>query len=105
MSTALPGSAEISLVAAPCPLYEQELLRQATGDALRPGGIELTARLLAQCDLPPDARLLDIGCGRGASLAWLGTQQAYHAIGVDSSTSLLREAAARHLAVKHYKDR
>lgn len=99
MPGALPGHAETSLAAAPCPLYEQDVLRQATGDALRPGGVELTERLLARCELPAGARLLDIGCGYGASLDWLQAQQAYDAMGVDYSISLLRDAATRRLVV------
>ncbi len=101
MPGALPGRSEIPLAASASPLYEQDLLHQATGDALRPGGVELTARLLAGCKLPHGAHLLDIGCGRGASLAWLQAQQGYHATGVDLSTRLLREAASRRLAVAH----
>jgi arsenite methyltransferase len=101
MSGVQPGSADISLVATSYPIYEQDLLHQATGDALRPGGVELTERLLANCELPPAAWLLDIGCGRGASLAWLQTQQSYHAFGVDYSLQLLRQAASRHLAVAY----
>ncbi len=101
MPSPLPGSRETSPVAAPCPLYEQDRLRAATGDALRPGGVELTARLLARCTFPPGTRLLDIGCGGGASLAWLQAQPAYGAFGVDCSTPLLKEAASRRLAAVH----
>ena len=92
---------ESSSQTAPCPLYEQARLRQATGDTLRPGGTELTGRLLAHCALPPQARLLDVGCGRGASLAWLPTAGAYRPYGVDYSIKLLKEAAGRRQTVAH----
>ena len=61
---------------------------------MRPGGLELTRWLLAQAALPSGAKILDLGCGRGFSTAFLAAS-GYRALGVDSSEPLLREAAAR----------
>ncbi len=48
----------------------------------RPGGLALTRQGLATSQFPPAARLLDIGCGTGATVALL-TDLGYQAIGVD----------------------
>lgn len=48
----------------------------------RPGGLELTRLGLAACQFPPAARLCDIGCGAGATVALL-YGLGYQAIGVD----------------------
>jgi len=48
----------------------------------RPGGLELTRLGLEFCQFTPAARLLDIGCGAGATVALL-TSLGYQAIGVD----------------------
>ncbi len=53
------------------PLYASELFQRIAGDAWRPGGEELTRRGLTLCGFAPGARVLDIGCGAGASLALL----------------------------------
>jgi len=99
MPVLLPGCSMHRIRTAGRPLYEQDLLSQATGDAIRPGGTELTARLLERCELQPGARLLDVGCGRGASLEWLKAQNNYIPVGVDYSALLLREASRRSLNV------
>ena len=38
---------------------------------LRPGGLELTDRIVALARLPRGARVLDVGCGSGATVAHL----------------------------------
>ena len=48
----------------------------------RPGELQLTAELLAASGLPPGSRILDGGCGSGATVAWL-RQQGYDAWGID----------------------
>lgn len=72
--------------------YEHSPLRGITGNILRPGGLELTRRGLELCAFRPGARLLDIGCGPGASLALL-QEQGYAALGLDLSLPLLKDAA------------
>ncbi len=46
---------------------------EANGESLHPGGLDLTARAVGLCPLPPGARVLDAGCGLGASLRHLAT--------------------------------
>lgn len=68
-------------------------MRQITGNLLRPGGLELTRQGLELCSFAPGARLLDAGCGPGASLALL-KERGFTCLGLDRSPILLREAAA-----------
>ena len=75
-------------------LYEYAPLREVTGETLRPGGLAVTRRALALCGLRPPARIVDVGCGAGASLAWF-QQQGFPCFGVDRSRPLLREAKSR----------
>lgn len=64
------------------PLYAQPGFRQVAGDAWRPGGLTVTRRGLALCGFPAGARLLDIGCGAGATLRLLRAL-GYRAVGCD----------------------
>lgn len=70
-------------------LYESDVLRQATGDTLRPGGFFLTDLGVKHCDFLPDARVLDVGCGSGATVERLVSVFELQAIGLDSSEVLL----------------
>ena len=72
-------------------LYEFPLLRRVTGDTLRPGGLKVTASALELCGFSHGAKLLDVGCGAGASLAFLGAQ-GFLPVGMDASPVLLAEA-------------
>lgn len=72
--------------------YEHSPLRQLTGNCLRPGGLELTRHALELCALPPGSRVLDLGCGPGASLGLL-RERGYDGLGLDRSAPLLAEAA------------
>lgn len=62
--------------------------------ALRPGGLELTDRALAHCALPEGARVWDVGCGNGETVAHLA-QRGFRAEGVDLSLARLAEARTR----------
>ena len=73
------------------PSYENSPLRQVTGDTLRPGGTRLTLRGIGLCEFRTGARLLDIGCGAGASLCLLREMQ-FSALGIDISPALLGES-------------
>ena len=75
-------------------LFEEPAFRQAAGLALRPGGLRVTERVLDLCRFPTGARLLDVGCGRGASLALLRSR-GFQAAGLDRSPTLLAEAGER----------
>jgi len=63
-----------------------------TGDTVRPGGFVLTDRAIAFCSLPERSRVLDVGCGIGATVTRLRKRYLLDAYGLDSSSKLLREA-------------
>ncbi len=71
--------------------YESASLRAVTGPAIRPGGLELTGRALDFCSFPAGARILDVGCGEGATVGFLRSHYNLDAAGVDISSRLLRE--------------
>jgi SAM-dependent methyltransferase len=74
--------------------YEASPLRRICGDALRVGGTALTRHGLALCGFSPGARLLDVGCGPGVTLALL-RELGYRGIGADISAAFLGEIKAR----------
>jgi len=82
-----------------CRLYEQAAFREAVGDELRPGGLELTAELATACSLSPGGRVLDLGCGTGSTAAFLAREWQADVVGLDCSASRLAEARARKEAV------
>jgi cyclopropane fatty-acyl-phospholipid synthase-like methyltransferase len=60
-----------------------------------PLGLPSLDRIIACCELPPGARVLDVGCGKAAFLLRLAEQRAVRGDGVDVSEAALREARAR----------
>ena len=78
--------------------WEHPALRAVAGATLRPGGVALTWRALElarQLTLwPHNARVLDLGCGPGETVALL-REGGMAAVGLDISASLLAEALAR----------
>ncbi len=73
-------------------LYEHPAWQTIPDQTMRPGGLTVTARALAFCDLPPGSRVLDLGCGAGATLHHLTTSRGWTAFGVDASVALLTRA-------------
>ncbi len=71
--------------------YERADVRRATGATLRPGGLALTERALDLCRFPAGSRVLDVGCGTGATLARL-REAGLEAAGLDLSPAMLSEA-------------
>lgn len=67
-------------------LWEQRDFQRAAGDVWRPGGLGVTRRCLElcaeHCGLKRGSLVLDLGCGRGASLDILA-QEGYRALGLD----------------------
>ena len=74
-------------------LYESPALREFTQPVIRPGGFELTARGLAHCQMAPNTRVLDVGCGTGATVDYLRKRYGLTAMGLDFSDLLLQEGA------------
>ncbi|HWR39503.1 MAG TPA: class I SAM-dependent methyltransferase [Patescibacteria group bacterium] len=65
------------------------LWRRMPAELRRPGGFELTARLLAAANLPVAARVADVGCGSGGTVAYL-RQQELKGWGVEPDQELLQ---------------
>ncbi len=72
--------------------YESETVRAVTGPAIRPGGLALTGRAADYCGWGPGDRVLDIGCGTGATTVFLQAEYGTRVIGMDLSPLLLAEA-------------
>lgn len=75
------------------PLYEDPAVAAVTGDTLRPGGFVLTDRALGICRLMPGVRVVDVGCGTGATVGRLRRRFGLAAMGLDMSRTLLRKAS------------
>lgn len=95
MKTNSPSGGAACPLAAPL-LYETDALRRATGDTLRPGGLSLLQKALQQVHWPAATRVLDIGCGIGATAAYLRQVHGLEALGLDLSGQLLAEGATAH---------
>lgn len=64
-------------------LYGHPALLSVTGGVLRPGGLDLTRRLAAASELAPGSRIIDVGCGSGATVDLLRREFGLAACGVD----------------------
>jgi len=71
-------------------LYESDVLRQTTGDTLRPGGFFLTDQGVGYCSFLPGDKVLDLGCGSGATVERLTDLYKLQAVGLDPSEVLLK---------------
>lgn len=76
--------------------YESEAVRAVTGPTIRPGGLALTRRAAEACGLGPDDRVLDVGCGAGATASCLHSEFGAAVFGMDVSSVLLAEATLQH---------
>ncbi|MBM7855078.1 ubiquinone/menaquinone biosynthesis C-methylase UbiE [Desulfohalotomaculum tongense] len=72
-----------------CRVYEGRAVRQVTGKTVRPGGFTLTDRAVAYCSFSAGARVLDVGCGTGATVERLLMKYRLDAVGVDPSPLML----------------
>lgn len=76
-------------------VYESCSMYEATGETLRPGGFALTKRAIERCRLHVKTRILDLGCGRGATASYLYQTCGIKVVGIDPSEKLLNIAQAR----------
>ncbi|SCY21092.1 DVU_1556 family methyltransferase [Desulfoluna spongiiphila] len=72
-------------------VYEEDHVRSVTGPTIRPGGFALTDRAMAFCGFPERSRVLDAGCGCGATVRHLQRRWGLTATGVDLSQRLLAD--------------
>jgi SAM-dependent methyltransferase len=91
-SAASLPDAPLALKCACADLWSHPMAQLLAGPALRPGGRELTRRLISSLALAPGARALDIGSGTGVTLTEL-TDAGARAFGVDYSSALAAQAA------------
>ena len=78
-----------------CNVYESSCMHEATGETLRPGGFNLTEKALNFCGLDKQTRVLDLGCGMGATTAYLAQNYGMNVVGLDPSVKLLALAKAK----------
>ncbi|WP_320171268.1 DVU_1556 family methyltransferase [Maridesulfovibrio sp.] len=74
------------------PLWERTVLRDTAGSTLRPGGFALTDRAVDLARIPSGSRVLDVGCGLGATVEHLRSEHGFDACGIDNSVRQLSEA-------------
>lgn len=70
-------------------VYEDNNLRCVTGETIRPGGFFLTKRALELTDIRENMKVLDIGCGIGATVNYLKTEHNIKSCGLDLSQKLI----------------
>lgn len=82
--------------------YDHDAVRLLVGDALHPGGAQLTERLGRILTLGPDARVLDVASGRGDGALVLAARFGCEVVGLDygrrNVEASTHEARARGLA-------
>ena len=72
--------------------YESCCMHEVLGETLRPGGFSLTDLAVQYCGLSHEKSVLDLGCGRGATVNYLHEQYEISAIGIDPSEKLIDDA-------------
>lgn len=65
-------------------------LMEVAGNTLRPGGLELSKHLLSLGNFQAGSRILDAGCGMGATLRYLTQTCRLTAVGVDNSPGMIK---------------
>lgn len=79
-----------------CNAYESKRMAEVTGETLRPGGFRLTEKAVRLCGLSSGDTVLDLGCGRGATVNYLYKTRRIRAVGIDPSEKLIGEARKRY---------
>jgi SAM-dependent methyltransferase len=62
---------------------------------VHPGGRDLTEAMLARLRLSRKSRVLDLGCGTGATALLIARQTGAYVVGLERASAMLREATAR----------
>ena len=75
-----------------CNAYESESMHETLGDTLRPGGFSLTEKSVQYCKISAGDKVLDLGCGQGATVNYLYEKHNIRATGVDPSQKLIEES-------------
>ena len=89
----MTSSAEVKACCAAA--YSSEAVRWLVGDALHPGGADLTARLIRALDVGGGDVVLDVGSGVGTSALAIARDTGCAVVGVDLSSANVEKATAR----------
>lgn len=73
-------------------IYETDLLLKAHHGSMHPGGLRLTDRAVRLAGLEAGMRVADIGCGTGATAAFLTDKYGLSVVGLEISDKLLNLA-------------
>ena len=84
-----------AVVACCSTVYGSPIAELLAGDSFHPGGLESTRDLLRSSRIGPGARLLDVGCGLGASAQVAATEFGLRVDGVDASEPAITRARGR----------
>jgi len=87
--------AQDPVVACCSSLYGNPLAELLAGESLHPGGLATTRELLTTARLGPGARLLDVGCGLGASARLAAAEYGLRVDALDASPAVVARAAAK----------
>ena len=80
--------------------YQSDIVRLLLGDVLHPGGLELTGYLGTVTGLRSNDKVLDIACGRGASVVYLAKRFGCHVTGLDYGQDNISDAQ-NHASLEH----
>lgn len=76
-------------------VYDHPAVRWLIGESLHPGGLELTGEVARRMGLGPGMRVLDAGCGLGASAVHLAKSLGCRVVGVSLERRGIEAARAR----------
>ena len=76
-------------------LYESSAFDQLLGDTLRPGGLELTARVAEVAGIGQNHTVLDIACGKGTTALFLARKYNCNVTGIDLSDKMISFCRSR----------
>jgi arsenite methyltransferase len=72
--------------------YESKCMNDTLGQTLRPGEFKLTEKAIELCNLTKEDKILDLGCGMGATISYLYENYKIKGVGIDPSEKLLSKA-------------
>lgn len=72
-----------------CNAYESRCMSDVMGRTLRPGEFKLTKKAVEFCHITSENRILDLGCGMGATIGFLYENYKIKGVGIDPSEKLL----------------
>ena len=76
-------------------LYDSCVFDQLMGDILRPGGIGLTAKVAEIAGIKKNDTVLDVGCGKGVTAAFLAREYNVRVVGIDLSSAMVSSCQSK----------